>query len=524
MVLDDLCNNIDKPTEQADHRLVHLYGRSFMKEKKRSRFQPPGLYTCWQGFLILLLIAVNCFYLTQVLVRRDTYMVQFYDPGNQTKTIDVQIDDPDVLEQTFITKEKDYWLVGFRAKNPGITDVHTIGTHYDGEQRPNWYEFEVTDNGFLYRKFPFDFNGWEYVLQDIIVSSVLLFIILLGTFARRVNNNLYTYQTPQVGGLMIFSLVIAGFSLALGAVLLPNLARYGLKDIMIFSTSMDIFLICALPFIFLFALALTISNLELIRKEGFRIVNLLGIGISFVIFFGVLAFLLYANRGGDALTGTAHLVYLKTVFVVKALIFYGLSFMLSSMICGLIAAKRIPKRNVDYIIILGCGIRPDGTLYPLIQSRVDKALEFWKRQLEETGKKAVFIPSGGQGSDEIISEGQAMKNYLLQQGIEEECILAETESVNTLENMAFSKRIINWHSSDAVVVFSTSNYHVFRSGIFATQAGLKATGIGSKTRWYFWPNAFVREFIGMMFASWKFQLMLFGGLSVLMALVSLFVS
>jgi hypothetical protein len=34
--------------------------------------------------------------------------------------------------------------------------------------------------------------------------------------------------------------------------------------------------------------------------------------------------------------------------------------------------------------------------------------------------------------------------------------------------------------------------------MFAREAGLKAAGMGAKTKWYFWPNAEVREFIGLV--------------------------
>lgn len=94
-----------------------------------------------------------------------------------------------------------------------------------------------------------------------------------------------------------------------------------------------------------------------------------------------------------------------------------------------------------------------------------------------------------------------MQRYLLEQGITKEQIMPETKSTNTFENMKFSKELIA--DSDAKVVFSTTNYHVFRSGIFSAQAGLNAEGMGSKTKWYFWPNAFIREFIGLILSQKK---------------------
>ena len=54
--------------------------------------------------------------------------------------------------------------------------------------------------------------------------------------------------------------------------------------------------------------------------------------------------------------------------------------------------------------------------------------------------------------------------------------------------------------------FSTTNYHVFRSGILARQQGIDAEGIGSPTKSYFWINAFVREFIATVLYGWKVHL------------------
>ena len=77
---------------------------------------------------------------------------------------------------------------------------------------------------------------------------------------------------------------------------------------------------------------------------------------------------------------------------------------------------------------------------------------------------------------------------------------------------------------EANVAFSTTNYHVFRSGIFAGQAGLKAEGMGSKTKWYFWPNAFIREFAGLFLSQKKKVIALFlvaAALSVFSAIMTL---
>jgi uncharacterized SAM-binding protein YcdF (DUF218 family) len=48
------------------------------------------------------------------------------------------------------------------------------------------------------------------------------------------------------------------------------------------------------------------------------------------------------------------------------------------------------------------------------------------------------------------------------------------------------------------IAFSTTNYHVFRSGVLARGMGIDAQGIGAATRSYFWINAFIREFVAVL--------------------------
>jgi len=103
----------------------------------------------------------------------------------------------------------------------------------------------------------------------------------------------------------------------------------------------------------------------------------------------------------------------------------------------------------------------------------------------------------------VISEAACMKNYLVEQGIDESMIYPEAQSATTLQNMKFSKKIADAHKENANVLFSTTNYHIFRSGMFAAKAGINADGIGAKTKWYFWPNAQMREFIGLLASEWK---------------------
>ena len=130
-------------------------------------------------------------------------------------------------------------------------------------------------------------------------------------------------------------------------------------------------------------------------------------------------------------------------------------------------------------------------------------------QKEASGKDIVFVPSGGKGADEVISEAESIRNYLLSKGVPEDKILMEDRSSNTEENMRNSAALVREASRQAEpkTAFATTNYHVFRSGILAERYGLHTEGIGSKTRSYFWVNAFVREFIATVYSERKKHLL-----------------
>ena len=177
--------------------------------------------------------------------------------------------------------------------------------------------------------------------------------------------------------------------------------------------------------------------------------------------------------------------------------------MLGIIIMGWIAALQKPQYNKDFIIIPGCSISKTGGLLPLLRGRTNRAVRYaWDQEIA-TGKKVCYVPSGGQGADEIMSEGSAMELYLLAHGAETDEVFPERESTSTYENFAFSKKVIDAQSSGAKVAFSTTNYHVLRCGLLARRVGLDAEGIASRTKWYFWPNGFAREVVAIFAMSRK---------------------
>lgn len=328
----------------------------------------------------------------------------------------------------------------------------------------------------------------------------LLVSILIRTFIKHLKYDLYSYNTIYYSGfsLFIISVLIANIIFTVRLMGL-NGFHYDGNAIQIpyfFSDSASTYIILSFPFILIISLALCISNLALIRQEGARFVNILGIILSLLLISGTL--LLFFCGDYEGLSEQQARFYNILINTFASVYLYFECMVIGVMIVSAISARHKPAPDIDYMIILGCAIRKDGTPTPLLRGRIDRALSFRNEQLRKTGKELTFVTSGGQGSNEVISESESMTRYLLQKGISTAHLIAEDQSTNTLENMKFSRKKIMQQNPDAKIAFSTTNYHVFRSGMFANMAQMHAEGIGSRTKWYFWPNALVREFIGLL--------------------------
>ena len=285
-------------------------------------------------------------------------------------------------------------------------------------------------------------------------------------------NMMYSFWGILAGGAFTFAILQALSLFVTGALLIP-----------------EVILWTYIQFAFLLTVILCVCSVSLIRHEGFRIRNL----------FGPLSGLAWAAGNQISLFLTWHIkqpAWISDFFVLYTCF---MDLMVSGiLLMAFIAAKNKPVYDKDFVIIPGCSISKQGGLLPLLKGRTNRAIRFaWDQELA-TGKPARYIPTGGQGPDEIMSEGSAMEFYLLSHGAEQYEVFPEKESVNTYENMLFSKKIIDSRLPNAKSCYVTTNYHVLRSGMLARRVGLDAEGLASTTKWYFWPNGLARELLGIL--------------------------
>jgi len=170
---------------------------------------------------------------------------------------------------------------------------------------------------------------------------------------------------------------------------------------------------------------------------------------------------------------------------------------------NMIAKYGEPEPGRDAIIVLGCGL--DGyEAGTTLRLRLDRALEYYG-----ANPSAVIVASGGQGPDQLIPEAQAMRNYLVRQGVPESAVIMEKQSRDTMQNLSFSKILLDGHfDGEYNVVVATSDFHIFRSLNIARLIGFNdPQPAASRSALRLLPGFYAREYAALMYyyllESWR---------------------
>ena len=239
------------------------------------------------------------------------------------------------------------------------------------------------------------------------------------------------------------------------------------------------------------------NGVVMMRREGKGKAQLLSLALGLVVLAGeavAIAGMLQYTFSGE----TQPVLIPRTFISVAGAVFcfsviYGCMSFVVFMIYTLFLHIIPRKKDFDYVIIHGCGLLGGDRVSKLLRDRLDKAVEVYRQ--DPTPPK--LIPSGGQGADETIPEAEAMKRYLLSQGIPETDIIPEGRSATTLENLRYSKEILDSFPGRKYTALVSSNYHVYRALRYCRKIGLECTGIGSHVAFYYWPSALIREYIAI---------------------------
>ncbi|NUP51337.1 MAG: YdcF family protein [Catenulispora sp.] len=256
--------------------------------------------------------------------------------------------------------------------------------------------------------------------------------------------------------------------------------------------------VALLPTLGLLALIafLVLNGMTMLRKEGRTVANLLSLACAVGIV-GLLALLAVAlvtrHQALIALSTGAVLVVGYVAFLFFCYLSYGFLY------------RRMPvPRSVDFVVVLGAGLLGGRRVSPLLASRLERGRAVFESL---DGGAAKLIVSGGKGSDERLSEAEAMADYLVKRGFPADRLILEDRSRTTEENLLLSAELMRAAKPQgfrSVVV--TNDFHSYRAALIASDLGVPAQVVGSPTAAYFLPSATIREFIAVFVRYWKVNL------------------
>lgn len=114
----------------------------------------------------------------------------------------------------------------------------------------------------------------------------------------------------------------------------------------------------------------------------------------------------------------------------------------------------------DCVIVCGYPTNPDGSLSPILKSRIAMGVELLKQ-----GKARYLLVSGGKAHN-AYSEAWTMQAWAVAQGIDDKRILVEDQAVSTYHNMRYAAAIMQAHHLTTCIVV-TNSWHLIKARYYA---------------------------------------------------------
>lgn len=235
---------------------------------------------------------------------------------------------------------------------------------------------------------------------------------------------------------------------------------------------------------------MVISGITLVRREGFRVARLLStvLGTAVLVYLVLGIGVVLSSRPG-----------LEVAFILLAIpvAYFGFGFA-SFVLYGLFYPWWMERFGVpaSTVVVLGSGLI-EGQVPPLLASRLRKGRTVRDRSAA-AGLEPRMITSGGRGPDEPVAEAEAMRDFLVDDGVPAASLLVEDRSRNTEENLQFSAELIAERGLAGPIAVVTSDFHALRAALLMRKAGLPGYAVGAGTARYFWPTAVIREYAAVI--------------------------
>ena len=131
-------------------------------------------------------------------------------------------------------------------------------------------------------------------------------------------------------------------------------------------------------------------------------------------------------------------------------------------------------KDVDCILVLGAGVREDGTPSLMLNERLELGIALY-----QSGASQKLLMSGDHGRKDY-DEVNTMKGYALSQGITSEDVFMDHAGFSTYESIYRAKEIFQAKK----IIIVSQEYHLYRALYIADKFGIEAYGVAAKGEEY----------------------------------------
>lgn len=135
--------------------------------------------------------------------------------------------------------------------------------------------------------------------------------------------------------------------------------------------------------------------------------------------------------------------------------------------------------DIDCILVLGCGVRPDGSPSDMLADRLQRGIDLYS-----AGAAPKLLMSGDHGTKGYNEVG-AMKAFADAAGVPAADVFLDHAGFSTYESVYRAKEIFKVER----VIIVTQGYHLHRALYIARELGLEAWGVAADLRSYYGQTA-----------------------------------
>ena len=139
----------------------------------------------------------------------------------------------------------------------------------------------------------------------------------------------------------------------------------------------------------------------------------------------------------------------------------------------IVSAPELDSEGYDCILVLGAGIREDGTPSDMLRDRLITAIGLYRLGVSDT----IFL--SGDRSGDHYDEVAVMKSFCLENGIPENSLVCDYIGYSTYESI----HNVRYAEYDKIVIV-TQEYHLSRAIYIAQKMDIEAHGISADVRSY----------------------------------------